>query len=305
MIGTTLVDLRRHIESLADPSGAYRVCCGRTGERPVPVDGLAFESRETARAAIRCAAQYRAALRRYDPQVPVCDLIAVDCPGVSTPTRRALAVESPHADPASAPDPAGGRPSAGSAIDFCHSVAGAVFEAIADSPHAVLQDAIMDEYFDAAESVKEPDELCLQLLRSIAVELAERLNGEETLRVLCSAGERMSVERAPGRGDPVESILGRLRSVGMLRSYSVSAPTVDIDESARRWHVELDGYALADDADGRLITLPVVIALFGRASVRAVAITDAVRTASGSWRLTLETNPECESLGLTSVETER
>jgi hypothetical protein len=303
MIGTTLSDLRRHIESLAKPGGAYRLCCARTGDQRVPVDGLAFEGRETARAAIRCAAQYRAALRRYDPQVPVCDLIAVKCPGLSTHARRTLPAESACADPG--PGEGGGCLPGGSTIGFCHSVAGVVFEAIADSPHAVLQDAIMDEYFEAAESVDGANELCLQLLRSIAVELAERLDAEETLRVLRAAGERMSTESGPDADDPVESILGRLRSVGMLRSYSVSAPTVDIDESARRWQVELDGYVLADDADDRLVTLPVVIALFERASVRAVAITDAARTAAGTWRLTMETNPECASLGLTSVEARR
>ncbi|MFC7098551.1 DUF7551 domain-containing protein [Halobaculum marinum] len=311
MIGTTLGDLRRHIDSLADPTGAYRICCGRTGERPVPVAGLAFTDRETARAAIRCGEQYRAALRRYDPQVPVYDLVAVECPDGSLPTTPFSQARVPAgATGTTMPEDAAGDGSSAStdrshlpdsAIDLCHTVAGAVFEAIADSPYATLQDAIMDEYLAAAERVDEPDELCLQLLDSIAVELDTRLDDDETARLLRAAGRRLSAREPPAQRDPVTAILDRLQSAGMLGSYAVSTPRVDLDQTAGRWRVEVDGYALADHEDDRLVTLPVSVALFGRASVRSAAITNVTRPTSERWRLTAATNPSGGPSGLTRV----
>jgi hypothetical protein len=38
MVGRTLREIRGELESLADDGGRYYVRCGRTGERPVPVD---------------------------------------------------------------------------------------------------------------------------------------------------------------------------------------------------------------------------------------------------------------------------
>ncbi|GAA0194844.1 DUF7551 domain-containing protein [Halobaculum roseum] len=320
MIGTTLGDLRRHIESLADPTGAYRLRCARTGERPVPVAGLAFDTRATARAAARCGEQYRAALRRYDPQVPFYDLVAVeraDAPAVEPDG-------SPHDATDEGFDSGGATErhaldgyASDSAIDLCHAVVGVVFEAVADSPHTAVQDAVMETYFAAAESVDGPDELCLRLLASVADGLAEHLDDEETLAVLREAGTRLLP--APLDGDPLEAALSRLRTAGMLRSYAVSPATVDLDGETRRWRVELDGYALVDGGDplvadsgsddhgdpDRIVTLPVVVTLFGRASVSAVAVTDATRKPSGAWRLTVTTNPPDEATGLTTVEGER
>ncbi|WP_277553178.1 DUF7551 domain-containing protein [Halobaculum limi] len=295
MIGTTLCDLRRHIESLANSDGAYRICCARTGATPIPVVGLAFERREVARAAIRCAEQYRAALRRYDPSVPVCDLVAVECPGGTRPRESVTPSEATDPTMASVGDADPTR----SAVEFCHTVAGVVFEAIADSPHLALQDAIMDEYLDAAEAVDDPDDLCLQLLRSIATELETRLDTDERLAVLRTAGSRMATDSRDG--DPAEAVLERLRSAELLRSYTVSSSRTDGDDCARRWQVELDGYALADGDDARLVTLPVVVGLFAHASATGVVVTDAAPTAEETWRATIETNANGESTGLTEV----
>ena len=75
VIGTTLVEISDHIETLADADGDYSLVCARYGDRPVPAAGLRFESRAAARAAARATEQYRDALRRYDPQVPYYDVI--------------------------------------------------------------------------------------------------------------------------------------------------------------------------------------------------------------------------------------
>jgi len=75
MVGTTLVDSRRRIESLASEDGEYYLVCARTGDRPVPVETLRFRDRLLARAAATLTEQYRARLRRYDPRLPVYDLV--------------------------------------------------------------------------------------------------------------------------------------------------------------------------------------------------------------------------------------
>lgn len=75
MIGTTLVAISDHIDSLASADGEYSLVCARYGDRPVPAVGLRFESRAAARAAARATEQYRDALRRYDPQAPYYDVI--------------------------------------------------------------------------------------------------------------------------------------------------------------------------------------------------------------------------------------
>ncbi|GAA0720587.1 hypothetical protein J2744_001683 [Halorubrum trapanicum] len=75
MIGTTLLDIADHIESLAVADGEFSLVCARYGDRPVPAAGLRFDSRETARAAARATEQYRDALRRYDPQLPFYDIV--------------------------------------------------------------------------------------------------------------------------------------------------------------------------------------------------------------------------------------
>jgi hypothetical protein len=45
MLGPTLIDIREHIETLADEDGAYSLVCGRTGERPIPAAGKRFPNR--------------------------------------------------------------------------------------------------------------------------------------------------------------------------------------------------------------------------------------------------------------------
>lgn len=75
MIGTTLLDIADHIESLAAADGEFSLVCARYGDRPVPAAGLRFDSRETASAAARATEQYRDALRRYDPGLPFYDVV--------------------------------------------------------------------------------------------------------------------------------------------------------------------------------------------------------------------------------------
>jgi hypothetical protein len=71
----TLCAIRERIEALATATGEYYVVCGRTGQRPVPVDDVWFPDRETAAEAAQTARAYRSLLREYDPQTPVHDFV--------------------------------------------------------------------------------------------------------------------------------------------------------------------------------------------------------------------------------------
>lgn len=71
----TLCAIRERIDRLAAATGEYYVVCGRTGQQPVPVDGVWFPDRETATEAARTARAYRSLLRQYDPQTPVHEFV--------------------------------------------------------------------------------------------------------------------------------------------------------------------------------------------------------------------------------------
>lgn len=78
MSADTLSAIRDRIESLAVADGGYIIVCGRTGERPVPVEDKRFPDRDTAVAAAQTATAYRSVLRQYDPRAPVYDLVVCE-----------------------------------------------------------------------------------------------------------------------------------------------------------------------------------------------------------------------------------
>ncbi|MFW5964914.1 MAG: DUF7551 domain-containing protein [Natronomonas sp.] len=301
MIGTTLGDIRDHIESLASEDGRYYVACARTGCRPVPADELAFDSRASARAAAQATEQYRSALRRYDPHVSYRDIIVrEELPGWDASDGR------PHgSDRTRDLPPAPLDRERTDAIEFCHTVAGVVFEAIAGSPHVDLQDAIMDTYLDAAEAVESPDELCLRLLESIATELDERLASDEQASVLREAAANLPRDDggvlAP---EPLAATLESLAAVGLVDDYRIERCSAAASGESRSWTVRIEGYSL-DGTPGRVVTLPLVVHLFDRLATRSVTISGAERVAgSGSWRLAIETNTTGRVGGLVCVPTE-
>ncbi|ATW88609.1 hypothetical protein halTADL_1856 [Halohasta litchfieldiae] len=291
MIGTTLSDIRAHIESLASPTGRYYLVCSRTGDRPVPADGLYFDSRPTARAAATATERYRTALRRYDLQLPAHDVIV---------SERAEAIRSPDdpqyrlpgsvdADTVADPTPAcdGDR----SLIDFCHTVAGVVFETIADSPHTGVENAIMDRYLSLAETVDHPDECCLRLLEAVACELDSRLTPDQQADLLRAAATELPQPSPPDSGvDPLDAALSALQSVALLDEYTVD--TREASCTATTWAVTVDDYLLVSEAT-RVVTLPLVVELFRRLSTVGLRIS-AVERRGGSplmWQFTLTATP--------------
>jgi len=255
MVGTTLVAIRSNVEALADPQGAYYLVCARTGERPFPADGLRFPSRAVARNAARATERYRDTLRRYDPQVPRYDIVVQETGG------KGFA-------PDSGPDTR--------LTEFCHDVAAAVFEALSAAGHDDAEEAVMDAYFDHAETLSNPDDLCLRLLEATGTELDARLDPSEVADVLRRAAASLDGD---GSGD---GAFERLRRVGLLEGYALHGRTV-----------ELSGYALAP-REGRLPVLPVAVALFERGTPPAAL---RAATTDDGWRLT----PDDGATGLASA----
>jgi len=281
MIGTVLSDLRTHIESLASATGCYYLVCSRTGERPVPADGHYFTCRSTARAAATATEQYRTALRRYDPQLPHHDIIV--CEQFETVPSAADAVAA--TDTAATTNPADHPDEGVATVDFCHTVAGVVFETIADSPHSAVQAAIMDRYLTLAETIAHPDELCLRLVEAIATELDVRLSPAEQAEILRTAAGRLSTPTATPTAAPLEAALDSLQSVSMLDSYAVDCQSVRCASTS--WELTLTDYPLG--STDRVVTLPLVVECFRRLSAVDLRISGVERTATvpPSWRLTL------------------
>lgn len=296
MIGTTLQNIRKHIEALASDSGEYFLVCGRYGDQPVPAAGLRFESRPTARAAARATEQYRAALRRYDPQLPYYDVIVCQettctLSDKEAPNRSDERSDNPCPDAEASGLESGGQ----SLIDFCHTVAGAVFETVAASEYDTVERAIMDTYLTAAETIGSPDELCLRLLESMGTELNRCLTPDEQALLLGTAAARLSQPATDG--DPLDASLSRLCSVALVTDYTLGPCSVDLNEDLQSWDVTLSGYALSRTGD-RLTTLPIVIDLLRRRpdpvlSISRAEYTDGERpTSMWSFRLTAATAGE-------------
>jgi len=237
MIGRTLTDIRADLEELTEASGKYYVQCGRTGERPVPVDGRRFPDRETAVQAVRAAHAYRATLRRYDPRAPWYDFVVCEA-GADGADRRGRSV--PPAASESAPQRA--------LVAYCHDLAGAVFEALSASSRDGVERAVMDEYLAAAERTPDRDRLCLQLLATMATELQSRL--PEPARA--DALQRATAHLPAVDGDvrPVRAALAHLRSVGLIDGFRLADGHWD-----RPRAVTVRGYELSPHG-GHLPALP-------------------------------------------------
>jgi len=284
MVGPTLIDIREHIEALATEDGQYYLRCGRMGDRPVPAAGTQFPDRATARAAVRATEQYRSALRRYDPQVPFYDLIVCEETAQETTVahERNSETDSPP-DRLSEPDLTNSAtPERHDLVEFCHRVAGAVFETLSESGYDSVEGAVMDAYFELAETVGDPGELCLCLLESMASELDERLSPADQAELLADAATRL--ESPSEDGDSLERSLTALQQRGVIESYTRSPYSVDLDGGAGAVVVKISGYALSAQ-DDRLPVLPLTLELcrhHAGQSPESVQVT----AVDGDWQLT-------------------
>jgi hypothetical protein len=284
MIGVTLVEIREHGESLASDDGEYYVICGQTGDRAVPAAGRRFDTRPIARSAARATEQYRTALRRYDPQLPYHDLIVCQDVGSLPATRRPTRLGEPVSEPRQH-------------VEFCHRVAAAVFETLSDAGYSTTETAILDEYFELAETIADPNDLCLVLLESMSDELDARLSPADQSAVLAGAATRSSP--AEPSEHPVGETFTLLEERGLLGSYTRSPWSIDLDGGNRSLRVEMSDYALSPHR-GRLPVLPIVLDLYRRQFDWQPSSFQAVDVADG-WRVTLTLTRANEPNGLISA----
>jgi len=297
MVGMTLAEIRTYIQTLASSDGEYYVICGCTGDRPVPADGKRFTDRATARSAARATEQYRNALRRHDPRVPHYGLIVCQDTGQTTRSgqfgpqdRRQGTLSEPVLDKQSV------TVNRQSRVEFCHRVAGAVFETLSQDGHDDIERAVMDAYFQLAETV-EPDELCLCLLESMATELDDGPDASERADVLDGAATRLGPHDTTDK--PLDATLSHLQARGLIGGFTRSPRSVDLDRGARSVVVQLSDYALSP-REGRLPVLPLVLELYRRQPAQRPAALQVEKRENG-WRCTFGVAETAEPAGLISA----
>ncbi|WP_227357449.1 DUF7551 domain-containing protein [Haladaptatus salinisoli] len=300
MVGTTLRKIREHIETLASADGEYYLICGRTGERPIPAAEKRFDGRATAQSAARATEQYRAALRQYDPQLPYYDVIA--CQVTDSPTSNNCPMNHSRDDNDwTLTDPvlntAVHNPSSQDLIEFCHHVTAAVFETLSDTGYDTVETAVMDTYFDLAETIANPDHLCLCLLESMSTELDTRLTPTEQADILAQASARLGSHDATDKS--LTASLTLLQERGLLGSYTRSPWSIDLDAGARSVVVKISDYALSPQY-GRLPVLPFVLDLYRRQPDWPPSSLQVVDN-GGDWKVTLVHAREAEPTGLVSA----
>lgn len=282
MTRTTLEDVRDYIEALASESGEFYLVCARYGDRPVPSSGLRFESRATARAAARAAKQYRQHLRQYDAELPYHDIIVCQEDSQSEHSNAECCSEQRawvFTEPVVSEQAEGVDEKL---IEFCHRIVGAVFEALSKSGYQEIEAAVMDCYVELAESLSDPDDLCLCLLESMAGELAQQLSPTKQAAVLARAASELDTRSVADQ--PVAAACADLQTYGVVEDVSRSPWAVSASERTRRIVVELSGYALSPHG-GRLPILPIIVDCFGRGLDRAPTETRVEQTDDG-WELT-------------------
>jgi hypothetical protein len=60
-------------------------------------------------------------------------------------------------------------------VEFCHTAAAAILETFSEGGHDTVESTVVDTHFNFAETVDDPDELCLCLLESMSSELDQHL----------------------------------------------------------------------------------------------------------------------------------
>ena len=190
-------------------------------------------------------------------------------------------------------------------VDFCHTVAGVVFEAIAASEHVGLENAVMETYLATAETIDHLDELCLRLLEAVATELADWCNPAEQARLLRRAASQLPAESVGASYTserPLAGVLGDLQSAGLLEGYRLQ-PRTEGPSDAASWRVRLEGYSLGDDPE-RVVTLPLVVTLFDRLATGSVMVTDAelLDESDRTWALTVTTAATVSPVGLACAQ---
>lgn len=169
------------------------------------------------------------------------------------------------------------------------AAAAAVFESLSGGGFRDAERAVMDTYFDTAETVTDVDDLCLLLLRSMGAVLDETLDAHEQEVVLNRAASRLDDVRRGGNA--LDSALATLARVGLLADYHITG-------GAESHTVVLDEYALSTRR--HVLTLPVAVELFRHRPGVDVRFTPTVDGDSG-FRVTLADHARHDPRGLLRV----
>jgi hypothetical protein len=305
VVGTTLLDIRDHIEDLSTDGGRYYLRCARTGDRPVPAVGARFPDRCTARDAARATEQYRSTLRQYDPQVPYYDVVVCEDTGPMVSPREVCDCGSKSAWDLSTPvlERDGREPDRNALIEFCHRLAAAVFETLSATVDDAVEMAVMDTYFEQAECIESRDQLCLCLLESMASEIDAHLDPDEQATLLETAASRLDVsglgDPTGGGADPIEATFEELRCRGVVGEYRCRPAGFDPGANARRVVVECSTYALRE-REGHLAVLPIVLECYRR-NPTWPPTTIEVEPAEEGWRITVELSGQATPERLSTV----
>lgn len=266
MVGTTLVEIREHIETLSVTDGEFLIRCGRTGDQPVPVRGLRFEKRSTARSAAHAASQYRTALRQYDPQVSYYELIVCQETARVTEPRPEIysLVRSKQPKIQTRSDPVlnhkRNKQHCSRLVEFCHTAATTIFETVSKCGYDTVESAVMDTYFEFVETVGNPDELCLCLLESMSSELDQHLSDADQRKVIVGAAAQL--ESPPNNQSPLDTALTSLKRREVIGEYAHSPKStiIDADNGVGTAIIQVSGYALSAQ-DDQLPILPLTLEL--------------------------------------------
>lgn len=166
-------------------------------------------------------------------------------------------------------------------VEFCHRVARALFETLSEVGYDGIETAVMDAYFELAETVGDPDELCPCLPESMASELNERLFPADQAEVLADAAARL--ESPTDDTNPLDATLDALKQRGVIESYTRSPYSVDLDYGTGSVIVNISSYALSVRND-RLPVLPVTLELC-RHHTEHLLQSIQVTAVDGGWQL--------------------
>jgi len=273
MVGRTLADIRDRLSALGVAVGPYRVVSARTGTPPFPVAGMQFPDRETAAEAASVATAYRSALRRYDPRVTVHGLIVCEAP---------WGTDAVGTGPSSLPE-------------YCHAVAGALFEALSGR-HRSVERAVIDSYLDAAEETEDRERLCLAMLESMAEALADHLDPAVQADTLREAAGQLPGK--PSGPEPVRDALSDLEAAGLVDETAIDPAAADVGRRPR--YITLRNYRPTLSAL-RCPVLPIAVELLRRTGITP-QMADGERTADG-WRLLVSLAGDRPAEGVSVVTT--
>jgi hypothetical protein len=181
-------------------------------------------------------------------------------------------------------------------IEFCHHVAGAVFETLSDGGYDAIKRAVMDVYFEAAETITSRDTLCLRLFEQMAAELDTRLSPETQAGIL-----RDAVTQLPGSTAYDAKLWAAFGLVALdfFESYSISPPSVNLDTEERTYRVSVTDYVLSP-TDTALPTLPITVDVLRRQPDNMPAVSNAARVDANTWQL-IPTTASSDPVGLTAA----